>query len=176
MATHDPGKAVVRAATEADLDTLRTFPDAAKLDETMAAADADEALLAVVEAGGQVVGSAMLDLVSKLSPEVKRIWVPQEHRRHGYGSMVVRWLEDHARSHGHDACFMAIDPNNAKAIPMAIELGYSATGDHLFVETPDEVHHRDTTGSTNGAEGEQTPDDAGAGHHYAIYRKSLTMA
>lgn len=163
-------QATVRAATEADLDALRAFPDADKADETLAAAARDEAVWAVVEADGEIVGSAVLDLVSELSPEVKRIWVPREQRRHGHGSQVVRWLEEHARGLGHDACHMAIDPNNEKAIPMAIELGYSATGDHLFVEQPDEVH-----GEQSPEQPAATEDQTGAEHYYAIYRRSLTM-
>ena len=156
----DNAEASVRHATTADLDTLRSFPHGEEVDVYFQAAGLKEAIWAVVEIKGEIVGSAVLDLISELRPEVKRIWVVTESRRQRVGSTLTRWLEDRARELGYDATHMAIDPNNEKAIPMAIELGYSATGDHLFV---DQLDHS------------QVEDPAAASEHYAIFRKSLTM-
>ncbi|MGA4669832.1 GNAT family N-acetyltransferase [Propionibacteriaceae bacterium Y1923] len=153
-------EAIVRPAAEADLETLRTFPHAEEVDVYFHAAELDEAVLAVVEVQGTVVGSAVLDLISELRPEVKRVWVVKSSRRRRLGSTLTRWLEDRARALGHEATFMAIDPNNEKMIPLAIDLGYSATGDHLFVDQPDQF---------------QVDDPSTASEHYAIFRKSLTM-
>lgn len=153
----------VRAATEADAPVLGTFPGADKVEQTLAAAARGEAHYAVVEVAGRIVGSAVLELVSELAPEVKRIWVPRDERRKGRGSAMTTWLEDIARDLGHDACHMAIDPENERAIPMAIELGYSATGDHLGTTEPDEVH----------GHAEQGDPHEGP---FAVYRKSLTMS
>ena len=152
----------VRPVAESDLDALRAFPDADKVDGTFAATGRDEAIWAVAEIDGEVVASAVLDLVSDLRPEVKRIWVPRAQRRRGLGSAVCGFLEERARQLGHSACHMAIDPENRMAIPMAIDLGYSVTGDHWFVENLDEVH-QDSTGAPM------------SGTNLAIYRKSLTM-
>ena len=153
-------EAIVRPVIEADLDRLRSFPHGDEVDVIFQASELSEAIWAVVEVDGQVVASAALDLISELRPEVKRIWVAEEVRRKGLGSSLTRWLEDRARELGHDATHMAIDPNNEKAIPMAIDLGYSATGDHLFVDQPDHSQVED-------------PDQAS--EHVAIFRKSLTM-
>lgn len=150
----------VRDATEADLEVLRSFPHAEEVDVIWQATELQEAILAVVEVEGQVVGSAVLDLISEMRPEVKRIWINQDARRHGFGSTLTRWLEDRARELGNEATYMAIDPNNVKMIPMAIDLGYSPTGDHLFVDQPDHV---------------QVDDPEAASEYFAIYRKSLTM-
>ncbi|MBO1031728.1 GNAT family N-acetyltransferase [Tessaracoccus sp. SD287] len=153
-------EARVRPASKADLDTLRSFPHAEEVDVFFQAATLQEAIVAVVEVDGTVVGSAVLDLISELRPEVKRIWVMTDARRQKLGSTLTRWLEDQARELGYEATHMAIDPNNEKAIPMAVDLGYSATGDHLFVDQPDTI---------------QVEDPEAASEHFAIFRKSLTM-
>lgn len=153
-------EATVRNANAADLDMLRSFPHAEEVDVFFQAAELSEAIWAVVEVKGTVVGAAVLDLISELRPEVKRIWIATDARRQKLGSTLTRWLEDRARELGYEATHMAIDPNNEKAIPMAIDLGYSATGDHLFVDQPDHI---------------QVEDPETASEHFAIFRKSLTM-
>ncbi|MGA4508665.1 GNAT family N-acetyltransferase [Propionibacteriaceae bacterium G1746] len=152
--------ATVRAATQDDLATIRTFPHGDEVDVIFAATQVGEAIIAVVEADKQVIASAVLDLISPLRPEVKRIWVSESSRRRGLGTAMTMWLEQQARQLGFDATQMAIDPQNEKAIPMAIDLGYSATGDHLFIDQPDPF---------------QVEDPEEASDFFAIYRKSLTM-
>lgn len=156
-------RTIVRRATLADVEVLQSFPDADKVEETLAAADRGEVWYAVGEVDGRVVGAAVLDLVSELQPEVKRIWIVSDHRRQGVGSAITTWLEDKAREKGHEATFMVIDPENERMISMAVDLSYSATGDHIGLENPDEVHEAAESGDP--AEG-----------LFAIYRKSLTMA
>lgn len=153
--------ATIRPATADDRETLSQFPLAEHVDQTLADAAAGNALYAVAEVDGAVVGAATLDLVHEVNPQITRIWVVKEARRGGVGSTLSRWLEDQARERGHDAVFMMIDPNNERAIPMAIDLGYSATGDHYFVGTPDPF---------------QVDDPADASEYYSIWRKSLTMS
>lgn len=154
----------VRPAQEGDLPALRaadTRPESHLIDEVFAGQHSGDAVFAVAHDGDDVIGAGVLDLrPGDLQPEVKYLWVPRERRRQGVGAAVAAYLEDVARDKGFDACFMAIDPDNEQAIPLAIDLGYSATGDHKFVEAPFfgelETHQE-------------------ISEYYAVYRKSLTM-
>ena len=154
----------VRLATEADLEALRameTRPEMHLTDDVFAGQSAGDAIFAVALADDVVQGSGVLDLrESDLQPEVKWLFVQPEMRRMGLGNKLTEFLEEEARKQGHAACYMAIDPNNEKAIPLAVELGYSATGDHKFVEDPDTV---------------QVDHPSLVSNYYAVYRKSLTM-
>ncbi|CAI9398842.1 MULTISPECIES: GNAT family N-acetyltransferase [Aestuariimicrobium] len=155
---------LVRPATEADLEVLRsmeTRPELHLTDDVFAGQRAGEAIFAVALVDGQVQGSGVLDLrESDLQPEVKLLYVVPGSRRKGLGVQLTEFLEEEARKQGYLACHMAIDPNNEKAIPLAIDLGYSATGDHKFVEDPD---------------AEQVAHPSQVSNYYAVYRKSLTM-
>ncbi|WP_203566776.1 GNAT family N-acetyltransferase [Aestuariimicrobium ganziense] len=156
--------ATVRPVTEADLDQLRamsTRPELGLVDRSHEAQIRGEAVYAVAERDGAVLGSGVLDLTeSAEQPEVKLLFVEPGHRREGLGKALSEFLEAQAREQGFTECFLAVDPNNEKMVPMAIDLGYSATGDHRFVEDPDadQVNHPSLASS-----------------YYAIYRKSLTM-
>ncbi|MGJ6981183.1 GNAT family N-acetyltransferase [Aestuariimicrobium soli] len=155
---------LIRAVTEADLDALKameTRPELALTEDVFAGQVAGDAIFAVALVDDVVQGSGVLDLrESDLQPEVKLLWVQPGFRRMGLGYKLTGFLEDEARAKGHVACFMAIDPNNEKAIPLAIDLGYSATGDHKFVEDPD---------------AEQVSHPSQVSNYYAVYRKSLTI-
>ena len=156
---------IVRPATEADLQALRameTRPVLALTDDVYAGQQAGDAVFAVALVDDVVQGSGVLDVrESDLQPEVKLLWVQPGFRRMGLGQKLTEFLEDEARAKGFLACHMAIDPNNEKAIPLAIDLGYSATGDHKFVEDPD---------------AEQVAHPSQVSNYYAVYRKSLTMS
>lgn len=106
-----------------------------------------------------LVGTALLDLDSEMGPELRNMFVSPKARRRGAGKALSEWVEQKARDAGHTAVFLAVDPNNEKAVPLYISLEYLPTGEHLFVDEP---------------EVEQVPDPSRASHHYAIYKKSLT--
>ena len=155
---------IIRRAERSDLENLRKNeprPELKLADKRFEEMEAATGILAVAEVNGQLAGSGYLDFVDEtLQPEVKNLWVYPEFRRHGAGQALWTWLENEAREAGHREVFLAVDPNNSKAIPMFVQLGYSATGDHLMVDDPD-TH--------------QVVDPAQVSNHYAIYRKSLTM-
>lgn len=154
---------VVRSATEEDLPAIHQHlseTDPRLVEEHFrlqreglmffaVAHDEDEAL----------VGTALLDLSSELAPELRNMFVSPTARRKGAGKALSGWIEQKAREGGHTAVYLAVDPNNEKAVPLYISLEYLPTGEHHFVEEP---------------EVEQVPDPSRASHHYAIYKKSLT--
>ncbi|GAA1397150.1 GNAT family N-acetyltransferase [Luteococcus peritonei] len=154
----------VRRAEQADLENLRSNeprPEQKLADKRFEEMTAGTGILAVAEVDGQLAGSGYLDFVdAELQPEVKNLWVYPAFRRQGAGQALWTWLEEQAREAGHTEVFLAVDPNNSKALPLFVNLGYSATGDHLMVDDPD-TH--------------QVVDPEQVSNHYAIYRKSLTM-
>lgn len=153
----------VRRVEEPDLEYLRANqfrPDLNLVDDHFAAQEAGSLLFAVALEDGTPLGTAVLDLASQdFSPELRNMWVYPQARRRGAGRALSRWLEDQARERGFQAVYLAVDPNNERAIPLYVSLEYAATGEHMFVDDP-EVQQVD--------EGE-TP-----AKHYAIYKKSLT--
>ncbi len=152
----------VRRAAANDLDALIALdprPEIGLPARRLAEQEAGTGIFAVAEANGEVVGSGFLDFNDEeLNPELKNLWVPPAHRRHGVGSAVWRWLEERAAEAGHRQVFLAVDPQNFRAIPLFLELGYSPTGDHLIMETPDSY---------------QVLEPNQPSSYHAIYRKSL---
>lgn len=153
---------IVRRATADDLDALLAADPRSDLRlpaKRLAEQAEGTGILALAEVNGQVASSGFLDFIDEeLVPELKNLWVIPSLRRHGVGTALWLWLEDQAREAGHNQVFLAVDPNNSRAIPFFLDLGYSPTGDHLFTENPD--------AST-------VPDPTQVSHHYSIYRKSL---
>ncbi|GAB3822457.1 hypothetical protein GCM10028820_33090 [Tessaracoccus terricola] len=153
---------VVRRAEEADLPALREIqarPDLNLVDKHFEAQSAGLLVFAVAFDGDEPIGSALLDLDSEMTPELRNMYVVPGARRKGAGRALSRWIEDQAREAGHTAVFLAVDPNNEKAVPLYVSLEYHPTGEHLFVETPDVA---------------QVTEESEASQYYAIYKKSLT--
>lgn len=147
----------IRPATDEDLPALSAHeprPDSSLAQEHLATQSGGEVIFATAWAGDEPLGWGMLDLrESDLQPELSHLWVFPEARRQGVGRALTTWLEQRAAEEGYTEVFLLVDPDNSKAIPLYLDLDYSATGDHQL--------------NTDDATGEQ-------GHH-AIYRKSLTM-
>ncbi len=142
-----------------DLDAIDPRPAPGLAAKRLAEQEAGTGILGVAIVDQKVVAVGFLDFIDEeLNPELKNLWVVPEARRTGVGAALWTWLEEQAAAAGHQQVFLAVDPNNSRAIPFFLELGYSPTGDHLFVERPDahQVSH---------------PEQVS--HHYAIYRKSL---
>lgn len=154
----------VRPAIEEDLEVLRAHQDRPELklvDENFAQQQSGRAILAVVHDGTKPVGSAVIDFeAGQMTPELRHMHVFKAARRKGAGRLLTQFIEQAARDRGHTAVFLAVDPNNYKAVPLYVSLEYLPTGEHLFVDEP-EVTQVD--------QGE-TPST-----HYAIYKKSLTI-
>ena len=152
----------VRRAETDDLDALVAAdprPELGLPARRLAEQEAGSGVFAVAEIDGEVVGSGFLDFNDEeLNPELKNLWVPPAQRRHGVGTALWRWLEERAAEAGHRQVFLAVDPQNFRAIPLFLELGYSPTGDHLFMETPDSYQVLEPDQPSN---------------YHAIYRKSL---
>lgn len=129
-------------------------PGTSSVAEHLAAQEAGDAIFATAWAGDEPLGWCLLNLAEgELQPELSHLWVLPQARRRGVGRELTRWLEAQAAEAGFREVFLLVDPENSKAIPLYLDLDYSATGDHQL--------------STDLATGKQ-------GHH-AIYRKSLTI-
>ena len=153
----------VRRATADDLDALRprqARPELGLVDKHYEAQQSGVLVFAVAFDGDLPVGTALLDLDSdEYSPELRNMYVYPAARRLGAGRALSSFLEGEAKAAGHSAVYLAVDPNNEKAIPLYVSLEYHPTGEHLFVDDP-EVH--------------QVEDGQKASTHYAVYKKSLT--
>ena len=104
-------------------------------------------VFAVAFDGNEPLGTALLDLdADSWSPELRNMYVYPSARRRGAGRALSTYLEDVARKAGHTAVYLAVDPNNEKAIPLYVSLEYHPTGEHLFVEDP-EVPQVEGTGT-----------------------------
>ena len=153
---------VVRIATEDDLPIIRDHlgqTDPRLVDENFRLQSEGLMFFALAFDDSELVGTALLDLASEMGPELRNMFVAPTARRRGAGRALSEWVEQKAREAGHTAVFLAVDPNNEKAVPLYVSLEYHPTGEHLFVEEP---------------ELEQVPDPSRASSHYAIYKKSLT--
>ncbi|MDO5678113.1 MAG: GNAT family N-acetyltransferase [Propionibacteriaceae bacterium] len=153
----------VRRVEEADLEYLRANqarPDLNLVDAHFKAQEAGDLIFAVAVEDDTLLGTTVLDYASEdLKPELRNMWVYPHARRKGAGRALSEWLEEEARQAGHESVYLAVDPNNEKAVPLYVSLEYHPTGEHLFVDDP---------------EVEQVEDGQQASSHYAIYMKSLT--
>ena len=153
----------VRRVEEADLEYLRAHqarPDLNLVDVQYEAQEKGQLIFAVALEDDVPLGTTVLDFSSEeLQPELRNMWVYPHARRKGAGRALSTWLEDEARKAGYEAVYLAVDPNNEKAVPLYLSPEYHPTGEHLFVEDP---------------EVQQVDEDDMASTHYAIYKKSLT--
>lgn len=154
----------VRRATEADLPSLRenqARPDLELVDEYFAAQEKGHLIYAVAAEDDELLGTALLDIVEgeRWIPELRNMWVYPNARRRGAGRALSTWLEQQARAAGFSAVYLAVDPNNEKAIPLYVSLEYHPTGEHIEVEVP---------------EVPQVGEGVQPSSHYAVYKKSLT--
>lgn len=151
----------VRRVTEADLAALREYevrPDL--VDEHFQEQERGSLIFGLALEDNHPLGTALLDLSPEaLVPELRNMYVFPHARRRGAGRALSTWIEDQARQLGHTAVFLAVDPNNERAIPLYVSLEYHPTGEHLLVEQP---------------EVPQVDEDRQRSSHYAIYKKSLT--
>ncbi len=154
----------VRPVNDADLATLREQsprPDLGLPEQHFEAQQAGNLIYAVAVEDDVLLGTAVLDLdADSMTPELRNMYVYPEARRKGAGRALSEYLEEEARSRGFEAVYLAVDPNNEKAVPLYVSLEYHPTGEHLFVDEP---------------EVQQVDDETQASEHYAIYKKSLTI-
>ncbi len=153
---------VVRTATEDDLPAIRQHlgqTDPRLVEEHFRLQREGLMFFVVALDQEELIGTALLDLASEMAPELRNMFVAASARRRGAGRALSQWVEQKAREAGHTAVYLAVDPNNEKAVPLYVSLEYHPTGEHLLVAEP---------------EVQQVPDPSRASSHYAIYKKSLT--
>ena len=154
---------IVRIVEEADLPSLREVqarPELNLVDEHFKAQSAGELIFAVALEGDEPLGTALLDLdAGTWTPELRNMYVYPSARRRGVGRALSKWIEQQAAERGFKSVYLAVDPNNEKAIPLYVQLEYHPTGEHVFVDDP---------------EVEQTDEGVAPAKHYAVYKKSLT--
>lgn len=153
----------VRRVTADDLEVLRTLqsrPELGLVDTHFKAQLAGTMIFAVALNDDEPVGTALLDLASEeYAPELRNMYVYPAARRLGAGRALSSFMENEARLAGYKAVYLAVDPNNEKAVPLYVSLEYHPTGEHLFVEDPEVT---------------QVEPGQMASKHYAVYKKSLT--
>ncbi len=163
MAPQNAAGIVVRLVTEADLPALRALED--RTDAFVCDRRFDEArdgtshyIIAI--RGDDPQGTVVLDVAEgDLCPELRNMYVYQHARRQGVGRMLDEFVETFAKELGFDEVFLGVDPDNYRAIPLYISLGYEPTGNHR-------------ASVTGHVEGVPSSDDKPV-YHDAIYRKSL---
>ena len=153
----------VRRVEADDLDQLRLHqsrPELGLVDKHFSAMNEGRLIFAVALDGAAALGTALLDFESgDLTPELRNMYVYPSARRLGAGRALSEFIEDEAKSAGFTAVYLAVDPNNEKAVPLYVSLEYHPTGEHLFVDEP---------------EVQQVEEGQQPSTHYAIYKKSLT--
>ena len=154
----------VRRVEADDLDQLRLHqsrPELGLVDKHFAAMSEGRLIFAVALDGAAALGTALLDFESgDLTPELRNMYVYPSARRLGAGRALSEFIEDEAKAAGYTAVYLAVDPNNEKAVPLYVSLEYHPTGEHIFVEDP---------------EIPQVEEGIEHSKHYAVYKKSLTV-
>ncbi len=154
---------VVRLVTPEDLPALRALEDRSDgyvCDRRFVEAQDGSSYYIIAIRGTDPHGTVVLDVSEgDLCPELRNMYVYQHARRQGVGTTLDEFVQRFARDLGFEEVFLGVDPDNYRAIPLYISLGYEPTGNHRRVET-------------GIVEGVDTPDDK-AVYHDAIYRKSL---
>lgn len=141
----------IRLVRSEDLPALRKLEDRTEdfvCDRRFAdAVDGDSSYYVALRAGDPL-GTVVLDLrPGPLMPELRNMYVYQHARRQGIGRLLDLHVENVARDLGYEEIFLGVDPDNYKAIPLYLSLGYEPTGDHRIVGgdspqgLPGEVFH-----------------------------------
>ncbi len=154
----------VRPVTKTDLPLLRERqhrPELGLVDRHFEGQASGALIFAAAFDEDTPLGTAILDLRAEdVTPELRNMFVYPNARRRGAGRALSTFLEGEARRLGYDSVYLAVDPNNVKAIPLYVSLEYHPTGEHLFVDAPEVT---------------QVEDGVEASKHYAVYKKSLTV-
>lgn len=149
----------VRLVASDDLPALRAMEDRTDgfvCDVRFADAVKGSSHYYVAVRGTDLLGTVVLDLkAGPLLPELRNMYVYQHARRQGVGRVLDEFVEQVARDLGYDELFLGVDPDNYKAIPLYLSLGYEPTGNHRIV---------------GGDSPEGLPGEV---FHDAIYRKRL---
>jgi aminoglycoside 3-N-acetyltransferase len=91
----------------------------------------------IAEQGGTIVGFGLLvfscptrwsdSATIDLLPHIIDLYVAEDHRGRGIGTLIIQRMEELAASAGHDQLFISVDPQeNARAHELYTRLGYRA--------------------------------------------------
>jgi ribosomal protein S18 acetylase RimI-like enzyme len=75
---------------------------------------------------GRVVGGVQGDLWGR-AMHITALWVDQNHRGRGYGSKLIRTLENYASEHGHPLVYL--ETTSFQALPFYESLAYQIFGE-----------------------------------------------
>lgn len=101
------------------------------LPRTLGAIQASIADWVVVDHRGQIVAAGSLFVYGPALAEVRSLVVHDDHKRHGYGRLVVRQLITVARQRGFHTLFAL-----TRVVPFFLRLGFSVTDRDHF---PDKI-------------------------------------
>jgi GNAT superfamily N-acetyltransferase len=166
MTTTNAPKIEVRQVVEADLEALRSLEDREDgfvCDRRFREAQGGANYYFIAVNGTEPQGTVVLDVAeSDMQPELRNMYVYQHARRQGVGRLLDDFVEAFARNLGYEEIFLGVDPDNYRAIPLYISLGYEPTGNHRLQET-------------GIVEGIPSADDKPT-YHDAIYRKRISFS
>lgn len=141
----------IRLVRSDDLPALRTLEERTEgfvCDRRFDDAITAESFYYIAIRADDPLGTVVLDLrPGPLMPELRNMYVYQHARRQGIGRLLDLHVEKVARDLGYEEIFLGVDPDNYKAIPLYLSLGYEPTGNHRIVADeapeglPGEVFH-----------------------------------
>jgi len=158
---------VVRMVNEADLPALRALEERSDdyvCDRRFAESlDGSSYYIVAIRGEDDPLGTVVLDVTeSDMLPELRNMYVYQHARRQGVGRLLDEFAVELATELGYEEMFLGVDPDNYKAVPLYVALGYQPTGDHRLARIDHVV------------EGVPSEEDKPV-YHDAIFRKSLRI-
>ena len=117
----DPDAVALRAAQRVDIEARYGTPDS----EPGPAPTADDiTAFFLLRDGDDAVACGGLRAIDETSGEIKRMFVPTEHRRRGFSRIVLNGLEKHARSLGWSRLLLETGDRQPEAVGLYESAGY----------------------------------------------------
>ncbi|MHA7239804.1 GNAT family N-acetyltransferase [Arthrobacter sp. TMS1-12-1] len=121
---------VVRRCIDGDLDALEmTEPPGSGITRNLLRHQAAGSIVyAAAWQKNQPVGTVVLDLASKYTPELKHLFVQEAARGAGVGTALCAWAEDHAAQAGFGKLHLNVGVENDGARRLYQRLGFTPAG------------------------------------------------
>jgi len=117
----DPDAVALRAAQRVDIEARYGTPDS----EPGPAPTADDiTAFFLLRDGDEAVACGGLRAIDATSGEIKRMFVPTEHRGRGFSRIVLNGLEKHARSLGWNRLLLETGDRQPEAVGLYESAGY----------------------------------------------------
>jgi len=117
----DPDAVALRAAQRVDIEARYGTPDS---EPGPAPTAADITAFFLLRDGDEAVACGGLRAIDATSGEVKRMFVPTEHRGRGFSRIVLNGLEKHARSLGWSRLLLETGDRQPEAVGLYESAGY----------------------------------------------------